>query len=474
MAVRGTLKNLVELADGSVVTDDLADFSFEGVEFDSRLISGGELFVALPGEEGVHGHGYINSAFERGAALALVECREAAEQSSEPGRCAVVDSTIDGFWTLASWWRDQFELPVAAVTGSVGKTTTKELVAAILVGESRGVYSQKSYNNHIGVPYTLCQLSSEHRWCVLEMGMNHPGEIEPLSKMAKPSSALITKIAPVHMHVFDSLDQVADAKCEIFAGLSDGGAICLNGDDAVLREAAERAGVAMDAVRTFGESADCAVQIREVKSLGLSGLQMVLQVDNERINISTPLIGQHNVYNIAAAVLVARTLVPDLAAESIIGALQRFTPAPMRLNVRPLSSGQQIVDDSYNSNPEAVLALLELAKSLLSEGRSVGFVLGDMLELGERAEELHREVADAVVKVKPAFVVGVGELAKVFVSRAEEESIVAFQAESPEAAAHVVRKLNSDIVCVKASRGIGLDRTVQTLVNSVGEDLSAL
>jgi UDP-N-acetylmuramoyl-tripeptide--D-alanyl-D-alanine ligase len=231
-------KKLAEVVNGTLVSElDSQRRVFRGVCHNTLDIRGGELFIALQGEK-THGHSYIDDALGRGAALCLVEDESLA--FSDPKRIVVVSSTLRAYWDLAGWWRKSCRTPLIAVTGSVGKTTVKEMVAAILLTKSLGFYSERSYNNHTGVPYTLCKLTPSHLWGVVEIGMNHRGEIAPLAKLVAPNVVLVTKIEPAHIGALGSMQEIAREKLSIIEGLEsefgENGAIILNGDDQLLCE----------------------------------------------------------------------------------------------------------------------------------------------------------------------------------------------------------------------------------------------
>lgn len=455
-----------ESAGGSVTS--------EGLEFDSRSIRGGELFIALKGEV-AHGHSFVSKAHERGAALFLVEDREEAlnlsgANSPEPGRIIEVSDTLEAFWKLAKWWRNELGLPLIAVTGSVGKTFTKDFASALLLGHARGGFSRKSFNNHTGVPYTLCQLSTEHEWGVLELGMNHPGELTSLVQLVEPQVAVITRVAPVHLEGLGSIEAVADAKCEIIGGIRAGGTIILNADDAVLCEAAKKV---IDPkkinIAYFGTAENSNCQIVSCKNNLEKGISLDLNLNGELIKLKIPVLGVHNGHNIAAAVLAARTLVPDISTESIITAAARFLPPPMRLNVRKVQGNRIIIDDSYNANPLAMRALIEVAKNFQEAGRKVGYIVGDMLELGPDSRTIHEEIAREFAETEPQFLIGVGEYGETYAKVAKDRKIMSFSAGSAEAAGHIASKIDFEVCLVKASRGVGLDKAVTVLLDTLGE-----
>ena len=444
--------------------------SFEGVEFDSRRIRGGELFIALRGEK-THGHAFVEQAFQRGAALCLVEDAALFAEKVDAARLVQVPNTLEAFGTLAAWWRRELKTPIAAVTGSVGKTMVKELAAALLLQCGRGVYSQKSFNNHVGVPYTLCQLGREHNWAVLELGMNHPGELRYLAGLVQPNVGVITRIAPVHQEFFPTLAAIADAKCELLEGLAQGGRLILNGDDPELLAGVARKEAQLGELSKvyFGRGESAEARVVSVEELGLSGIELQSQSGSEVLDETLHILGRHNAFNLAAALLTARTLLPAFTMEQARTALKRFVPPQMRLNLHWTKRGRIIVDDSYNANPTSMQGMLDLAGTVKRGGQTIAIVLGDMLELGADGERYHREIGRLAAKLKPECLVAVGSFAPIYAECAREGEVPAFIAESPEAAAHIVSKLDSEVVFIKASRGVALDKTVNTLLEVEGE-----
>jgi len=440
---------------------------FTGLQFDSREIKGGELFVALRGEKS-HGHAFLDQAASRGAALCLVEDEKLLGSAKEPERLIVVPDTLEALMKLANYWRKELKTPIAAVTGSVGKTTVKEMTASILVGVERGVYSLKSHNNHVGVPYTLCRIGPEHKWAVLEMGMNHKGEIEALSSIAEPSAAAVCSIAAAHIENFSGIEGIVDAKLEIVRGLKSGSILILNQDSQALLQGISRKKLVDFKFQYFGQNSTDA-RVQKVASLGLDGISFELSLGTESRQVQIGIIGKHNAMNAACAALMARALYPDLSIDQIVLGLSKFQAPLMRLNIRHLPKGGKIIDDSYNANPASMQAALEWVADLISQKLKVGLLLGDMLELGERSAEFHKQLASQVVSLKPEFVVAVGPHSRIIYEQAKQAKIVAFHAETAESAAQIVRKLPFGILLVKASRAIGLDKAVNIILEREGE-----
>jgi UDP-N-acetylmuramoyl-tripeptide--D-alanyl-D-alanine ligase len=304
------------------------------------------------------------------------------------------------------------------------------------------------------------------------MGMNHAGELRALTAIAQPNVALINIIAPAHIEHFGSLEGIARAKLEIAEGLRPGGALVLNGDDEVLLPVAGELGRRGGSTYYFGSKGSPDMLVSGVTSKGLEGLLFSL-TGSERVGggateASMSILGRHNALNGAAAALGVKLLFPELTLRDIAKGLAQFQVPLMRLSIKLLTHERKVIDDSYNANPQSMRAALDIGRDLVDSGLRVGLVLGDMLELGERSSEYHAEIGVYAARINPVFCVTVGPLSRGLFEAVHAAGVPAFQAESPEAAAHIARKFAFDILIVKASRGTGLDRTVKTLVERDG------
>lgn len=445
---------------------------FEGIEYNSNNIKGGELFVALKGETS-HGHKFVKGALDKGASLCLVENDfdvKSLEDKYSNDCLIFVNDSLKAFWAITRMWLDKVNPVKAAVTGSMGKTFIKELTSAILLTKDSGNYSIKSYNNHVGVPYTLSRTKESHSWLVQEMGMNHVGEMSSLSKLVSPDVALVSVIAPVHIEFFKDEDEIADAKFEILDGLSTEGTFIYNKDCEHSKKALKRHEAKLPKnVLSFGKDKSADFVLLESKLLGLKGLKIKLSVLGQEIEVSLPVLGEFNAYNVLAAIALAKSAYPSLSAQEIQNACNRFQPPPMRLNQYTLNDGRVLIDDSYNSNPMALKALINFAKSLKGEDVKSGFIVGDMLELGSHALKYHQELAEILATSKPEFVISVGEFKEVFKEACDKANVSAFTADNPKVAALTAEKMKSDVILVKASRGIKLDQSVASLLERIGE-----
>ena len=434
-----------------------------GVSIDSRTIERGSLFVAVRGPR-FDGHAFLADAAAKGAAAALVS--EAVEAPAGLPVVRVADTTA-GLGALARRRREEARVPVVGVTGSVGKTTTKDMTAALLATRGPVLRTEGNLNNHYGLPLTLLRLRAEHTAAVVEMGMSAPGEIRALGSVARPDVATITRVAAVHLEFFASVDEIADAKAEILEGLRPGGTAVLNGDDPRLVRIGRRfAG----RVLWFGRDRRFDVSAENWRGTA-AGMRFDLRLDGKTVDVALPLAGAHHVPNFLAAAAAAHVL--GVPAEAMAEAALTLVPARHRGEVRALGEGVTVLDDCYNSSPDALEAAVA-ALSLLPGRRRVA-VLGDMLELGASGPELHRERGRALAGRVDA-VAGVGPLAAEILAGAREAGLAADAtrhfANADEAAravagGHVVGA--GDAVLVKGSRGVRLEAVVDALVARFGD-----
>jgi UDP-N-acetylmuramoyl-tripeptide--D-alanyl-D-alanine ligase len=433
-----------------------------GVSTDSRTIRRGELFVALRGDR-FDGHAYVPTAMEKGAWGAVVEhpAPEAPQkQVRERANMIVVEDTLGALQELAAIHRRQFTIPVVAVTGTNGKTTTKEMLAAVLDVRGPLLRTEGNLNNHIGVPLTLCRLTMEHTAAVIEMGMSGPGEIALLTRLARPTVGLITNIGPAHLQFLGSTDAVARAKGELLEAMEPGGTAVLNADDryfAALRQRFPGRTVSFG----IGETAD--VRATEIARRG-EATAFRLQFGGGSQQVLLPAVGRHNVLNALAAAVAAIVLGMSLA--DVRTGLEAFRPAGMRSEIRQLK-GRTVLADCYNANPASMEAALEALVSLAGGRRTVA-VLGDMLELGDGAAEAHRGSGRAAARLGTGIVIAVGELGRFIAEGARQAGMDAarvFEAAGTTQAATLLREHSQpgDVVLVKGSRGMRMETILEEL-----------
>jgi UDP-N-acetylmuramoyl-tripeptide--D-alanyl-D-alanine ligase len=374
--------------------------SIAGISIDSRTIAEGEAFFAIKGGR-VDGHDYVADALARGAALAVVsEARRAAMPENAP--LAVVPDVLEALRALARAARSRSAAKVIAVTGSAGKTGTKDALKLALEQDAETYASTASFNNHWGVPLSLARLPESARFAVFEIGMNHAGEIEPLARLVRPHVAIITTVAPVHLEFFESVEAIADAKAEIFLGVESGGAAVLPRDNPQferLAAAARKAGVGR--VVGFGEHKDAEARLIDVAlKSDASAVRADILGSDMTFKIGAP--GRHLVLNSLAVLAAVKLAGGDLAKAGL--ALSRLVPPSgrgRRLTLDLVGGKALLIDESYNANPASMRAALEVLSQarIGKRGRRIA-VLGDMLELGPDAKDLHRALAQSVIAAK--------------------------------------------------------------------------
>jgi UDP-N-acetylmuramoyl-tripeptide--D-alanyl-D-alanine ligase len=429
-----------------------------GYSIDSRTLSPGDLFIAISGER-FDGHEYAQAALQKGAVGAIVEAGK--QVAGDPPRLLKVEDTLKALQLLGAAARRLWGKPLLAVTGSAGKTTTKEILAHILATRFRVMKSSGNLNNHIGLPLQLLKLEAEHDLGVVEMGMNHAGEIRALGALAHHDLAVVTTVAPVHLEFFGSLAEIARAKYEIIETLPTGGVAVLNADDEYVSQFGRNF---KGKVVTFGIKRSADVSAQKVKLNGAEGSTFELVVGSVGEPVTFPLVGEHNIYNALAAAAAAmdRGISPSQAA----AALSSIAPPDKRGQVLHLH-GATIINDCYNSNPRALEAMIDTLASMKAERRIL--VVGEMLELGPTAEALHRECGKHAAEKKIDVVIGVRGMARAVAEAACGSGTQAQFVETPEQAGEwLARNLRpGDAVLLKASRGVKLERALDMLQDKV-------
>ena len=456
-----TADDLVRLTGGRLLARSARPI--RGAAVDSRLVTAGQLFVALPGER-TDGHLHLDDAVSRGAAALLVTRQ--VEDPAVFGDVTIVRvaDALTALGAVAAGWRRRFDPLVVGITGSIAKTSTKEAVATVLGGGMRTLKTEGNQNNEVGLPLTLLRLSPDDEAAVLEMGMYLSGEIADLAAMARPSIGVVTAVQPVHLSRIGTLQAVERAKGELLEALPADGTAVLNADDPIVTRMDRRS--AARAVRYgFDDTAD--VRATDVTSNGVDGMAFRLRAQAGERSIRIPTLGRLSVHNAAAAAAVG--LAAGLELGTIATALEGGWGAAHRVELVRLR-GVTVIDDSYNASPGSVAAALELLAGL--PGRRVA-VLGEMLELGDAHEAGHEAVGEAAAAIAELLVV-VGPGAGGIAAGAQEAGLDARRIHVvPDAdeALDVLRPRlrDGDVVLIKASRGIGLDRLVDGLRLELGE-----
>jgi len=426
----------------------------QGYSIDSRTVQTGELFFAVKGER-LDGHDYLDKAMERGAIAAVVQKDHIARYPSKKNLIIVPD-TLRALQTLASAVRRLWGKPVIGITGSVGKTTTKEAVAHVLSTRYHVLRSEGNFNNHFGLPLMLLRLEPGHDLAVIEMGMSHTGEIKALAKIAQPETGVVTSVAPVHLEYFESIAGIARAKYELIESLPARGTAVLNADDEYVSQFGRdfRGKVVM-----YGAGPGADVRAEKIESRGALGSSFEVVVGSCREPANVTLIGRHNIYNSLAAVAVA--LQHGFTPSEAVAALSSLAPADKRGEVTQVGD-TTVVNDCYNSNPKALDAMVDALAAMPAQRRIV--VAGEMLELGLAGDDLHRRSGAHMAERGIDLLIGVRGSAKLMVDAAQKRGMAAqFVATPEEAGEWLAREARKgDVVLFKASRGVKLERALET------------
>ena len=425
----------------------------EGYSIDSRTVRPGELFFAVRGER-LDGHDFIDQALARGAVAAVVR-RDHLARYPIRAQLVAVEDTLVALQTLATAVRRMWARPLIAVTGSVGKTTTKDAIAHVLASRFRVLKSEGNFNNHFGLPLMLLKLEPEHDVAAIELGMSHAGEIAALAKIAQPEIGVVTCVAAVHLEFFNSVSDIARAKYELITSLPATGIAVLNADDEYVCQFGRDF---KGKVVTFGMNPSADVRAENIEQRGSLGSGFDVIVGGYREKATLPLVGNHNISNALASVAVGieRGLTPSEA----VGALRTLAPSDKRGQVVQLDN-ITIINDCYNSNPKALKAMVDALVAMPAKRRIV--VAGEMLELGPSAADLHRQAGEHIAGQKIDVLLGVRGLAQEIVAAAQSRvraDFVATPEQAGEWLAHEAR--DGDVVLLKASRGVKLERALET------------
>lgn len=427
------------------------------VSTDTRTLAEGSLFVAIRGEN-FDGHKFIGEAFRKGARVVISEEEYPA---GEDTAVIVVEDTVKALGELAKNYIKTFDITVIGITGSVGKTTTKEMIAQVLSTQYNVHKTMGNFNNHIGLPLSVLNLNRDHSVAVFEMGMNALGEIDYLSKIIQPDIGVITNIGISHIEKLGSRQNILRAKLEIINGMKENGVLILNGDDELL---SGLEGLLPMPVTFYGINENCNVQGYGIESMGEKGVRFTVNIRNRDVDIFLPVPGIHNVSDALAAIACAVEL--GITDENIQKGLMQYSNEKMRLNIIEYGN-VKVINDAYNAAPSSAIAALSVLREIAGSRRSIA-VLGDMLELGEYSGEAHRNVGARVAHEKINYLVAIGQLAKDYVLGAieagmDKNNIIHFP--DPESAINSLKELiePNDVVLFKGSRGMHLDRIIENI-----------
>ncbi len=453
-----TVREILEATGGELITGSL-DEMVTGVSTDSRHLKGGELFLALQGEHH-DGHDYLEEVIAKGAAALIVDRSVMARAKN----LIQVKDTLRALGDLAHAWRKRFQIPVVAITGSNGKTTTKDLTAAVLGSQWCVLKTEGNFNNLIGLPLTLLRLDEKIQVAVVEMGMNRSGEIDRLAEIAEPQIGVITNIARAHLEGMGNLSRIARTKGELLARLPEGGLCVLNKEDSYFTTLSKLAQKKVKrGVKTFGKKRGD-YHCLSITADGLKGTHILAKVGSKKLKLKLNLLGQHNVSNVLAAVAVGDSL--GISLSHMKKGLESYYPASKRMETVSLPRKIDVINDCYNANPDSMMVSLDFFKEISVKRRHVA-ILGEMLEMGSQAAKYHREVGVKAGQsgVNLLFAVGAHAIDIVRGARKKMKATSCFAFDSLEEALPSIRLrlLPGDLVLVKGSRGMRMERVTEEI-----------
>lgn len=443
-------------ASGGVLMNSGRDSEISGVSIDSRRVNSGDMFVALKGES-FDGHDFIGKAVENGAELVVTEKPLAGCTTPY----ILVEDTLKALQDIARYYRSKFQIPFVAVTGSSGKTTTKDMIASVLSQKFNVLKTEGNFNNAIGLPLTLLKLQYSHEIAVLEMGMNSLGEISLLSDIVRQDVGVISNVGTAHMEMLGSRENILKAKLEIFSYFDKNSTAVINGDNDML------AGFGSKKYRVvrYGLERSNDFCAYEIKEKGEEGIDFTVDMEGLKSSFTVMLPGMHNVYNALSAIAVARLF--GMETEDIKKGLMSFKPSKMRMDIINLSNSIKLINDAYNANPESMKAAIDVLRSLKTGGRSI-CILGDMLELGDVSFEEHYRIGKYAAAAGADILISVGNFSGDMKRGAadsglDSSSLYAFPATEAVIAALEGIVKPGDVVLIKGSRRMKMETIVDFL-----------
>lgn len=449
------IEEIVNASKGKLM-NPVQDLAVSGVSIDSRSINPGDMFIAIRGEN-FDGHDFICKAIENGAVL--VVSHKQLEGCSTP--YVLVEDTLKALHDIAGYYRSKFKIPFVAVTGSAGKTTTKDMIASVLSEKYNVLKTEGNFNNAIGLPLTLFKLQYSHDIAVLEMGMNSPGEIRLLSGLVRQSVGVISNVGTAHIEKLGSRENILRAKLELFSYFNSASTAVINGDNDML------ATFDTDKYRVlrYGLNKDNDIYACGIKEKGEAGIDFTVFMEGVPESFTVLLPGMHNVYNALSAIAVARLF--GMEAEDIRKGLLSFKPSKMRMDIINLESGVKLINDVYNANPESMKAAIDVLQSLKSNGRSI-CILGDMLELGDLSSKEHYEIGRYAVLSGVDILIAVGSFSEDMKRGAQASGMNSDNIYAFPATEAVIKSLEAiikpfDVVLLKGSRRMKMEVIVNYL-----------
>jgi UDP-N-acetylmuramoyl-tripeptide--D-alanyl-D-alanine ligase len=460
-----TARQVVQATEGKLLSGD-PNAVFRGITTDSRKVREGNLFIALRGDT-FDGHDFMLPALEHGAAAVLVHDETKIKAAHEGAAVILVADTLKALGDLAGNYRKSFAVRVIALTGSSGKTTTKEMLAAIIGRGKNILTTEGNLNNLIGVPQTIFRITPDHELVILELGTNTRGEIKRLTQIAAPDIGLITNVGPAHLAGFGSVDIVREEKGDLFLQMNPSGIAVVNQDDEAVRIAAERwTGRRI----TFGMSLDADVTAKDIQKNGARGVRFNLVIGDKVTKVEMRIVGIHHVYNALAAAAAASAVGAD--CRTIAEGLASFRPVAGRMQMIKLQNCAFVLDDTYNANPASVREALMTLKDLKNHHQAYVF-LGDMLELGAAADEMHRKIGILMATIGVNAVFLQGDFAAVTAAGALEGGMtrqnIFFLSAAEDGMTHLKKNLKKgDWILVKGSRRMKMERIVAEIGDLFG------
>lgn len=439
------------------------DTGFTGISIDSRVIEKGDLFFPFSGQN-VDAHDFILEALKKGASCSLATREWPVPTDFPQDKCLLeVDSISEALQKLASYYRQRLNIPyIIGITGSNGKTTTKDLIASVVKEKFKTLKTKGNYNNEIGVPLTLFGLNKEHQVAVVELGMRGLGEIKELTDIVHPNLGVITNVGETHLEILGSKENIAQAKGELVEAIPPHGWVILNADDPLVAAMVKKAD---GSVLFYGLEKEAQIRASNVRSLGEQGMAFTLAVESEQIEIGLPLLGCHNVYNALAAAGVGRIL--GLSLPMIKNGLEKVELTGMRLEIIETAEGIKIINDTYNASPASMEGALKILGDISLErgGRSIA-ILGNMYELGEYTQEAHHSIGKLTAQLGVDFVITVGQLASQISQGAVEAGLdkekILVCGSNQDALEKLPVLKKGDTVLVKGSRSMKMEEIVES------------
>lgn len=453
-----SIQHIANAVKGKIINENKwRDITLEGVSTDTRTIEENQLFIPLKGEN-FDGHNFIDKAYSEGAILSFTEDENLIKEDKV---AILVEDTFIALTNFAKYYRSLFNIPIVAITGSVGKTSTKEMIYSMLSTSYNVHKTSGNYNNEIGVPLTLFKLEEYHDIAVIEMGMNHYGELHRLSELVRPSIAVITNIGVSHIEYFGNKDGILKAKEEILDYLEKDGLIIINGDDKYLQKLISKYG---NMIRTYGVNKSNECILDEYKSKNDEGQKVIVKSNSNIYDIEVDYIGKHILLNSLAGIIICELF--NMSKHKIIEGIKNYKPEKMRLNISKLKDNITLIDDCYNASVDSMKSAIETLISIKNNnGKSIA-ILGSMFEMGDYSKEGHREVGKLVVDNKVDKLICIGKEAKYIAESAVESNmnrddiyIYNEQEDFIDNISNIINK--NDTIIVKASRGMHFENIIK-------------